>query len=314
MSGLDLVLSDRHRTTHRISTFTFQRADGQPLPQWEPGAHISLRLPGGHLRDYSLCGDPAEELSWTVAVQRDPTGRGGSMELHDNVAIGDRVRSAAPVNSFHLRPAGRYLFIAGGIGITPIVPMIESLERSGHSDWSLLYLVRERREAVFLDRLSDPERVTLWVSEEQGRFDLTAFRERFDDGTEIYACGPTGMLTQLEEMAADAGDRFHREFFSGVADIPLTEDEAFEVILATTGTTVTVHPHESILSAVEAAVPGLSIYQSCLEGVCGSCETAVLAGVPDHRDLVLTRRQKERNDRMMICVSRCEGTQLTLEL
>lgn len=310
---LKVVLTAKQNVSPQIATFTFTSPQDAVLPQWAPGAHISVVLPDGSSRAYSLCGAADAPDSWTVAVLREPDGRGGSLMMHDQLTEGDVVQVGPPRNNFELHPADRYLFIAGGIGITPLLPMIEEVGRRG-AEWKLLYLVRERSAAVFLDRLNSVEggTVEVWCSDDQGFYPLDRLHDLVTDTTKIYSCGPAPLLTALEGMWSD--DQLHFERFSNGDTVDSDDDETFEVVLAQSGKTVRVEPGVSVLEAVEAADPSISVLQSCLEGVCGSCETTVLDGVPDHRDLVLTKRQKERCDRMMLCVSRAASKRIVLDL
>jgi len=270
---------------------------GVALPAWEPGAHIDLHLPGGLVRQYSLCGAAG---SWRIAVLREPDGRGGSAAVHDLVAVGDTLAASEPRNHFPLVDASRYLFLAGGIGITPILPMVASVARRGRL-WHLAY---GGRSLAFRDELPT-EHVTLY---ENRPLDLSRFPVA--EGTAVYCCGPPSLLAAVESLARDwPPGTLHVERFTPLAVGP---GEPFEVELASSGLTLTVPADQSVLATLRAA--GLSVLSSCEEGTCGTCETGVLDGVPDHRDIVLTPAEREVGDIMMICVSRARTPRLVLDI
>ena len=272
---------------------------GDGLPSWDPGAHIDLHLPGGLVRQYSLCGPPG---AWRIAVLREPDGRGGSAAVHDLVAVGDTLSASEPRNHFRLVDAERYLFLAGGIGITPILPMVASVARRGRP-WHLAY---GGRSMAFRDELSQwADHVSLY---ENRPLDLS--EHSVTDGTAVYCCGPASLLTAVEERSAGwPTGTLHVERFTPVAAGP---GESFEVELAGTGRVLTVPADRSVLATLRAA--GLSVLSSCEEGTCGTCETGVLDGVPDHRDTVLTPAEREVGDIMMICVSRARTARLVLDI
>lgn len=296
-----------------VAALTLTRPDGTPFPEWTPGAHVDLILDDDTVRQYSLCGAPADTRRWRLGVLREPCSRGGSQRVHEVLQVGDTVRIRGPRNNFPLIASPRYLFIAGGIGITPILPMIAAAGSAG-ADWQLAYGGRSRATMAFLDELeSHGERVTVNPSDETGLLDLEALLGRPRPDTLVYCCGPEALLAAVEQRcAAWPLGSLHVERF--VAK-PLTEPvraEAFEIELVGSGLTLTVPPGRSILEVVEEA--GVDPLYSCAEGTCGSCETAVLDGEPDHRDSVLTAEQRSANDCMMICVSRARTPRLVLDL
>ncbi|MCE0764864.1 PDR/VanB family oxidoreductase [Pseudonocardia kujensis] len=269
---------------------------GPDLPDWTPGSHIDLHLAPGLVRQYSLCGP-----GFRIAVLREADGRGGSAFVHDRLAVGDQVEVGGPRNHFPLVAASRYLFVAGGIGITPILPMIEAAKAAG-ADWRLLYGGRSRESMAYLDRLGGDPRVIVQVG------GLLGLRAAVADapGAEVYGCGPAPMLDALLEVCPAA----HVERFTPVAlDLP---ERPFEAVLERSGVTVLVPAGTSLLAAIEAG--GVDVVQSCREGTCGTCETVVLAGEPEHRDSVLDEADREAGDVMMICVSRARGPRLVLDL
>ncbi|RBQ14940.1 oxidoreductase [Spongiactinospora rosea] len=285
---------------------------GRDLPVWTPGAHIDLRTPGGHLRQYSLCGDPGERSRWRVAVLRQPAGRGGSESIHRSLSVGDRVRTGGPRNRFALVPATTYHFIAGGIGITPILPMIAAVAASG-ADWRLLYGGRRRAGMAFLPELSryGPQ-VTIAPQDETGLLDLPGFLSRPRPGAAIYCCGPEPLLAAAQREARHWPEAsFHVERFQATATDP-GEATGFDVVLHRQGRSVRVEPGQAIIEALEAA--GVTVPSSCREGICGTCETDVLAGVPDHRDTLLSDAERAANTCMFVCVSRSLTERLVLDL
>nr|WP_205861539.1 PDR/VanB family oxidoreductase [Planosporangium flavigriseum] len=286
---------------------------GAALPPWTPGAHIDVELPGGLTRQYSLCGEPADPSRWRLGVLREADGRGGSRWLADQLTVGTVLRVRGPRNNFPLHPAARYVLVAGGIGITPILPMIRAAEAAG-ADWVLHYGGRTRASMAFLDELAGyGDRVRIHPQDETGLLDLDAILGAPAADTLVYCCGPTGLLDAVSERCREwpAGS-LHVERFTAVAVVPDGEETGFEVVCERSGLTVTVPPELSILEAVENA--GVSVLSSCTEGICGTCETTVLDGEPDHRDCLLTDDEKAAGDTMLICVSRCRGARLVLDL
>ncbi|MEU0350913.1 PDR/VanB family oxidoreductase [Streptomyces sp. NPDC006237] len=288
---------------------TLRHPLGEPLPAWEPGAHVDVLLGPGLERQYSLCGDPADRTSWRIAVLREPDGRGGSAHVHERVAEGDKIRVRGPRNNFRLEPAPRYRFVAGGIGITPILPMLAAAEAAG-AEWTLLYGGRTRNSMAFGEELARyGDRVTIAPQDETGLLDLPSVLDDVPEDTLVYCCGPGPLLDAVEARCPSGVLRVERfrpkEQETGGA----TE---FEVELARSGRTLTVTPDVSVLDAVRAA--GVEVLYSCTEGTCGTCETDVLDGEPDHRDSVLTDEERAAGETMLICVSRCRGKRLVLDL
>jgi ferredoxin-NADP reductase len=316
---VDLVVERRRQAADGVVALTLARPDGGPLPSWEPGAHIDLCLGEGLTRQFSLCGDPADARRWRVAVLRELDG-GGSAHVHEQLSEGGRVRIRGPRNHFPLQPAARHLFVAGGIGITPILPMVRAAEVAG-AEWRLLYGGRSRRSMAFLDELmslDDPSgdgygRVRLVPQDEEGLPDLAGFLGTPRADTLVHCCGPEPLLAAVEELCrAWPPGTLRTERFRPRADVPADTGVPFEVVLQRSGTTLTVQPDVSVLEAVRAA--GVEALSSCEEGTCGTCETDVLDGVPLHRDSVLTEEEKAAGDTMMICVSRSCGPRLVLDL
>ncbi|HWT33270.1 MAG TPA: PDR/VanB family oxidoreductase [Microbacterium sp.] len=289
-------------------------ADSGAFPAWEPGAHLDLELPGGLVRQYSLCGR-SSDVELRVAVLREPDGRGASRAIHELAHPGASLRVRGPRNHFRLRPADFVLFVAGGIGITPLLPMIDECDRRG-TPWRLLFLGRARERMPYLGDLLErhPARVYAWPSAERGRYDLDDIWTRMPAGRAfVYACGPEQLLSGLEESARrhDREDAVVVERSSprSVAHGP---NRPIELVLARRGRTVTVAADESVLDAANAA--GAGILSTCREGTCGTCEVRVLGGIPEHRDSVLSAEERLGDDTMMTCVSRCRGSRLVLDV
>jgi ferredoxin-NADP reductase len=285
------------------------------LPEWTPGAHIDLYLPSGLVRSYSLHGDPRERGAYHIAVLNVPDGRGGSAEVHRIAVQGAAVRVSAPRNAFALEQASHYLFLAGGIGVTPLLAMAREVSRQGKK-WTFIYGGRSRDRMAFLDALAALPGGDLRVipQDEAGLPDLAAAFAAVPAGAAAYCCGPSAMLDAV--IAAGEAGRpdipVRLERFAPPAAADPSGDSGFEVELARSGIILLVPPGVSVLDAVRAEIPG--VMSSCEQGTCSSCETAVLAGLPDHRDSVLTARERAANKYMMICVSRALGPRLVLDL
>lgn len=295
----------------RVVAFTLGRADGGPLPRWDAGAHIDVTLPGELIRQYSLCSDPADADRWRIAVLHEPEGRGGSVVAHERLQEGVKALASGPRDNFRFAVEGSpLLFVAGGIGITPILPMVRAAETAGVV-WRLLYLGRSRGSMAFLDELEVfGDRVMVHPSHERGRLELAAAIEASGlDAPRVYACGPERLLDAVAACVPE--DRLRVERFIGVGDAVQEGDTPF-VVETSDGTEIEVAADETILQAmIRCGVPALN---SCQEGICGTCETVVLGGTPLHRDRLLSEEERASNETMMICVSRCAGDRLVLEL
>lgn len=304
-------VADRCDVADGVARLELVAADGDPLPAWRPGAHIDLVGPSGVVRQYSLCGEPGS-ASWRVAVLRVPAGRGGSAWVHENLVPGVDVEVKGPRNHFALEDAGDYLFIAGGIGITPIAPMVRDVARRGAA-WRLVYGGRSRASMAFVDDLVDlgPQRVRIVPEDEEGRLDLDEALGPPVADRRVYCCGPEPLLAAVEERLAGRPERLHVERFAPAAPVDSAGD-SFEIELSSSGQRITVAPGQSIIDALADA--GVDVDFSCREGTCGTCETRVLDGVPDHRDSVLTEEERGVGDCMMICVGRCRRGPLVLDL
>ena len=316
MIDRQLRVASRVVIAERTVALTLQDPDGLELPAWVPGAHIDLILgeesDGDPLvRQFSLCSDPDDRSSWRIAVLLEESGRGGSKLVHDSLVEGSEVRVRGPRNAFPLGSAERYVFVAGGIGITPLLPMIRRTAASGVAEWDAVYVVRSRDRVCFGEELAGFGHLQIHVGDEQGRLDLARLVAGCDATTDVYACGPPALLDALVEAHRHASWNLHVERFAAVPTVA-HEERAFEVELASTGQVLTVAADETILQVLRRE--GLPVEWSCKEGVCGTCETDVLSGTPDHRDSVLTDEEHAEGDTMMICCSRAFGERIVLDL
>ncbi|CAM5744537.1 putative Phenoxybenzoate dioxygenase subunit beta [Streptomyces afghaniensis 772] [Streptomyces afghaniensis] len=306
----------RQTVADGVVSLELAASSGEPLPSWQPGAHIDVVLPTGVTRQYSLCGPVKDTARWRVAVLRESDGRGGS-------ASGSTTTSWRAANSGCAARAttsrcGRRAVpvVGGGIGITPLLPMIAEAEAAG-AEWSLLYGGRTRASMAFLPELEGyGERVTVRPQDQYGLLDLAGFLGDPDPSALVYCCGPAGLIDAVEAHCAGwPTGALNVERFAAAAVRQPADDEAeqpIEVELRASGTTLTVPPGLSVLKAVEQA--GVPVLSSCEEGICGSCETSVLEGEVDHRDSLLTDDERAANDTMLICVSRARGRRLVLDL
>lgn len=310
--SFEAVVRARRDAAEGVVVLDLERTGGT-LPHWSPGAHIDVVLPDGVERQYSLCGSPTERGTWRIGVLRE---REGSVWLHENAHVGAPLRVRGPANHFLFAPtAGRaYVFVAGGIGITPIVPMIEAAETAGAA-WTLLYAGRSRRTMAFVDELVAQygDRVEVYAADEGRRLDLAEYFGTPVSRTVVYSCGPARLLESLDAaMAGWPRGSLHVERFEAKVLGPPVWAEPFEVDLMMSGLTVTVPPERSILDVVEEH--GAVVPSSCRVGTCGTCEVAVVDGEVEHRDSVLSPEEQDANRSMMVCVSRAACGRITLEL
>ncbi|MEV6560727.1 PDR/VanB family oxidoreductase [Nocardia sp. NPDC051756] len=283
---------------------------GGELPSWTPGAHIDVAVGDAGVRQYSLCGDPAAADRWRIAVLHEPEGRGGSRHLHRTARPGTELRVSKPRNNFELVTRESYLFVAGGIGITPILPMIAAAEAAG-ARWSLYYGGRTRAHMAFADELTTKHPAAkLLPQNEHGLLPLADILTTHPDAT-VYCCGPEPLLAAVEAEGTRQGLPVHVERFVP-RPMEFAPNGEFDVQLASTGRTFRIGAKQSIADVLERA--GIPIVTSCREGTCGTCETAVLSGEIDHRDSLLTAAEQARGDTMMLCVSRAESGVLVLDL
>lgn len=295
------------RIAQDVVQLRLELVDGGRFPRWHPGAHVDVELPSGALRQYSLCGDPAERDHYRIAVRRIAGGGGGSRAMHA-LGVGDRITLRGPRNAFPFITTDRYLFVAGGIGITPIRPMLHDAIRRG-ADWQFVYTGRTRATMPYLDELAalDPERVHIWPDDEYGTPDARKLLSLAADGAALYTCGPPPMIDAIRaELPAGPIASLHFERFSPA---PVVGGEPFEVVLARSGHVVAVGSGETALAAIRRVLPDVAY--SCQQGFCGTCPVRLLGGDVEHRDRCLTTG--ERESRMAVCVSRATG-RITLDL
>lgn len=298
---VSIVLSDPH---------------GVDLPEWTPGAHIDVELRDGLIRQYSLCGDPADRKHYRIGVLKAPNSRGGSIAVHNDLVAGAMVKVIGPRNHFEFLPASKYIFVAGGIGITPILTMIHAAHDAG-ADWTLLYGGRSLESMAYTDELTQyGNRVTLLpgAAIEPMLEELDARLGSPASDTLVYTCGPEGLLQTMEQktLTWPKGTLHLERFTPKKVEEPIGGEREFDVELARAGVTIHVPANRSIFDAIQDA--GISMMGSCKEGICGTCETFVLEGIPDHRDSVLNDEEKASNETMMVCVSRSCTDKLVLDI
>jgi ferredoxin-NADP reductase len=290
--------------------------DGQHVPEWTLGAHIDLILRNDLIRQYSLCGDPSDRSQWTIAVLREPNSAGGSKYIHEVLRPGMTVLASNPRNNFPIVEADHYLFVAGGIGVTPLLPMVKHLDAQ-EKDWKMLYGGRRRASMAFRDQLGELiQEVAVLPEDEFGLLDLRGAIESMPHDTAIYCCGPEALIAALETQCLASGRSApHVERFSARPAFEITldpaEDTPFELVLMKSDRRFTVPSDKSIVQVL--AAERVFVPTSCTEGYCGVCETAVLEGVPDHRDDYLTPEVRATNRKMMICCSRSKTPVLVID-
>jgi ferredoxin-NADP reductase len=288
--------------------------DGHPLPPWEPGAHIDIRLPSGLTRQYSLCGDPNDRHHYDIAVRLEVGGRGGSEEIHNTALVGRDLVVSELRNHFPLEVCDEYLLIAGGIGVTPLLPMARVLA-TGSVPWSMVYCGRGAETMPFRHELAAiaGERIRFVDTAREPRPDLKELIGELGADAAVYCCGPNSLLESVAEVCAAAGIRCETEHFG--AATPRTDvgaSDEVELELRRSGLTVVAEPDTTLLQAIRDA--GVDIESDCEEGYCGTCETAILEGVPEHRDVVLSKAERAAGRTFMPCVSRACGRKLVLDL
>lgn len=301
-----------------IRQLEFVAMDDALLPEWTPGAHLDVHLPSGSIRQYSLCSDPHDLRSYRIAVLNVPDGRGGSAEVHQGIHAGAELTLGVPRNQFPLRDAAAYVFVAGGIGITPILAMVRAAARLG-KPWKLVYGARSDSQFVFLEELTALASASWGIVEcvaqdTAGHIDLAGLVAA-SGGQAVYCCGPGSLMTALGDEMRVAGREqdltIERFTASPTAEVAAGSAGSFTVELSLSGSSVSVQPGQSILEALRAA--GIDAPSSCEMGICGTCETSVLSGEIDHRDALLTDAERASGDTMLICVSRAAGDTIVLD-
>jgi len=299
-----------------VLLFDLRSADSRPLPPFDPGSHVDLRLPNGLVRSYSLMNDCAERHRYVLGIKREPASRGGSNWLHDQARVGMSFEVTGPCNHFALQEtAAHSVLIAGGIGITPIWSMVQRMQALGRP-WQLHYRARRRACAPLLEELSAPSlrpHVSMSFSDEDGvpRLEMERIVRGAPEGSHYYCCGPLGMIEAFQAASADIdAGRVHFEYFAPKETA--ATDGGFTLKLARSGREIAVRPGQTILATLQGC--GVSVPASCEQGVCGTCEVGVISGTPDHRDIVLSDVEKQSGKTMMICCSGSLGPTLVLDL
>jgi ferredoxin-NADP reductase len=310
----DLMIERRENAAEGVVALTLADPSGADLPEWSPGAHVDLVLSPELTRQYSLCGSTRDRRSYRIGVLRDPKSRGGSEHVHEQLQEGGTVRVRGPRNHFAFIDSPEYLFIAGGIGITPMLPMIASAEAVG-ANWRLVYGGRNRDSMAFLDELAGyGDRVTVHPQDEVGHIPLSTILAEPRDDVQIYSCGPGPLLDALESTSTHwPSGSLHTERFAA-KDVQASAGalDSFDVVCQRSGVTLKIGAGQSILDAADKA--GIKVLSSCRAGVCGTCDVDVLDGQPDHRDSVLSAADKASNEFMLVCISRSLSSRLVLDM
>ncbi|RMX07598.1 oxidoreductase [Corticibacter populi] len=314
---LHVRVAQRQMATADIVVLDLEPADGSALPAFDAGAHIDLHLPGGLVRQYSLCSDPADTRAYRVGILRDPASRGGSVAVHEQLEEGSALQISTPRNLFPLEAGGgkSYLF-GGGIGITPMIAMAHSLHHAGR-DFELHYCSRSPEHSAFLAELAaapfaDKVFTHFDQAEPPSPADVAALLAGAGADSHVYVCGPNGFMDWVMETARASGfapARIHHEYFQVEVE---TGGAGFEVVAEASGKEVTVGPDETIAQALGRI--GIRVQMSCEQGVCGTCMCTVLEGIPDHRDSYQTDEEKAENDQIAVCCSRALTPRLVLDI
>lgn len=296
-----------------IRSFELVQPDGTDLPSFTPGSHVKVQTPSGELRKYSLCNDPAERHRYVITVKREEAGQGGSLSMHQDLKVGDTLPTSVPENAFPLVEKARaYVFIAGGIGITPILSMIRSFGELPPAPWKLYYLTRSPESTAFREELKALGRNVVIhhsLGEPDNQYDLWTALEK-PNAAHVYCCGPKGLMESVRDMTGHwSPTNVHFESFNEGGGVK-PDDKPFTVKLAKSGAEFVVPVGKSILAALREH--GCHAASSCESGTCGTCRTALLEGEADHRDMVLMPEEME--SQIMICVSRARSERLVIDL
>lgn len=313
---IDLMVVDKTEIADGIFRFELRHPQGLPLPEFTAGAHLRVKVPNGCIRNYSLSNNPQEQDRYVIAVKRDPNGRGGSVSMAEDVKVGDVLQVSAPHNEFELTDRARqFIFVAGGIGITPILSMMRHLTSTTDIKFKLYYCTRSPEGTAFLDELKSSEFAgSVVIHHDFGNFeDAYDFWPVFDkpgSGTHVYCCGPKPLMDCVQDMTGHwTPGTVHFESF-GVDQSRFTDNRPFSVTLERSGLNLEIPADRSILEVLRDK--GIRAPSSCESGTCGSCRTRLLSGEVEHRDMVLL--EDERSDQIMICVSRAKNDVLVLDL
>ncbi|RMQ43461.1 Flavodoxin reductase protein [Pseudomonas cichorii] len=315
---IEVLVKSRTDEALDICSYELASADGNPLPAFSAGAHIDVHLPGGLIRQYSLCNHPEERHRYLIGVLKDPTSRGGSRAMHEQIQVGMRLQISEPRNLFPLASeARRSLLFAGGIGITPILCMAEQLAHSG-ADFELHYCARSRERAGFVERLQNSpfaHSVFLHFDQEPDTaLDTARVLATPQSDVHLYVCGPGGFMQHVLDTARAEGWQeqcLHREYFAA-APVDSQAADSFSIKVASSGQVFEVPADKSVVQVLQSQ--GIEIAISCEQGICGTCLTRVLEGVPEHRDLFLTEDEQACNDQFTPCCSRSKTPLLVLDI
>lgn len=309
---LNLLLKAMRLEAPGVMSLELVSPDGKNLPAFEPGAHIDLHLPNGVMRQYSLCSDPSDLSHYRVGI-RSVAGGQSSQHVHRKLRPGEMVAVSIPRNNFPLIDAECYLFVAGGIGITPMIPMMRAASAKG-KPWTLLYCNKRDEDAPFLKEIHAlGGQISLHSSEAGTRLDVAQQLADVRKNTVVYCCGPEGLMSAVEDATgAWPADTVRFEWFKPRGRPSDEQSGSFEVVCEASGLTLTVPPEKSILAVLDEA--GIEIPSSCQQGICGTCEVRVIDGEVDHRDSILSSSERAANATMMVCVSRAKGSRLVLDV
>jgi cytochrome P450/ferredoxin-NADP reductase len=308
---IPLLIVQAKKSADNVLQLSMEGKDHEPLPEWSPGSHIDVKVGTLGYRQYSLCSNAGSPGQWRIAVLLEEQGTGGSHHIHQNLRPGDIVTVRGARNHFKMEPSPRYLFVAGGIGITPITSMLDAAKKAG-SDYRLIYLGRTRSSMAFSAELSEDPAVTIWPKDEKGHFDISRLAAEDPALLKIYCCGPERLLKSVEEACATFPvGTLNVERFTAQDQSAMTNTR-FKVKMARSGRVLDVPSERTLLDVLNAN--GASVLSTCSKGTCGTCEVPVVGGVPEHRDTVLTAVEKLEGKTMMPCVSRCVGEMLSLDL
>jgi vanillate O-demethylase ferredoxin subunit len=318
MSAIAVKVVKKTKEAEDIVSFELVREDGVALPPFSAGAHIDVKVNDQITRQYSLCNSASEPHRYVIGVLKDPSSRGGSVAMHERVQAGDLLEISAPKNHFPLEPAAHTLLLAGGIGVTPILCMAERLAEAGAA-FDMHYCTRNRERTAFHDRIADApfaSRVSFHFDDgaPDQKLDLAAVMGAAPPGTHLYVCGPGGFIEFVKNTAKSLGwsaDRVHFEYFGASVSAP-ADSGAFQVKVASTGACYDVPGNRTVIQVLQEA--GINVPVSCEQGVCGTCITRILDGMPDHRDLYFTDEEHAANDQFTPCCSRSKSPLLVLDL
>lgn len=317
---MELIVRKKWQEADGIVGFELVDSRDSELPAFSAGSHIDVEAAPGITRQYSLCNSPEERNRYVIGVLRDPKSRGGSIAMHERVQEGNRIKISLPRNQFSLDlEAAHVALIAGGIGVTPLLSMARQLDKLGKS-FELHYCTRSERQTAFRNTLASANmaRVTSIYFDDQpdmARFDITNLLIKLPRATHIYLCGPGGFMEYVTNATKAANwptGQIHREYFAPKPPNDQASSGSFELELARSHKVLIVPSDKRVIDVLQAA--GVSIPVSCEQGICGTCLTRVIDGIPDHRDSYLTDEEHARNDQFTPCCSRCAGDKLTIDL